>query len=60
MGETNNLMQQFLSDNERFADLINVYVGKDMLKASDLAEKDSQATARAGRDQNVRTLGKYP
>ena len=59
MRETNNLIQQFFSDNERFADLVNVYVGKDLLNASDLSEKDSQVIAKAGKEQKITTSGKY-
>ena len=59
MRETNNLIQQFFSDNERFADLINAYVGEQLLNASDLVEKDSQITVKAGREQKIKTLGKY-
>lgn len=59
MGETNNLIQQFFSDNERFADLINIYVGKDLLNASDLTEKDSQSTAKVGKNPNAKTFIKH-
>lgn len=42
--EQDIILQRYLSDNERYADLINGYgfAGKQVIKASDLAESDTQ------------------
>lgn len=58
MGEPNNLLQRYFSDNERFADLVNTYVGRDILVASDLEEKDSQLNTRANKTRRQRSLSK--
>lgn len=56
MGEPNNLLQKYFSDNERFADLVNAYVGSNILAASDLAEKDSQLTTKPNRARQQKSL----
>lgn len=58
MGEPNNLLQRYFSDNERFADLINTYVGSNILTASDLEEKDSQLTTRPNKAKRQKSLNK--
>ena len=59
MGETNNQLQRFFSDNERFADLINTYAGEDILKASDLEEKDSLVIAKPNEKKDKDSISKY-
>ena len=59
MGETNNQLQRFFSDNERFADLINTYAGEDVLKASDLEEKDSLVIAKPNEKKDKDSISKY-
>lgn len=58
MGEPNNLLQRYFSDNRRFADLFNTYVGSDILAASDLAEKDSQLTTTLSGRKHQKSLSK--
>lgn len=59
MGEPNNLLQNFFADNERFADLINAYIGSNILAASDLEEKDSQITAKPTPTRRQNSLNKH-
>lgn len=59
MGEPNNLLQKYFSDNERFADLVNAYVGSSLLAATDLEEKDSQLTAKPNRARQQKSLNKH-
>lgn len=59
MGVTDKLMQQYLSDNARFADLINGYLGVNLITPSDLAEKDSHIVSKAGNEINQMVIGKF-
>lgn len=45
MGEINVIMNEFLADNERFADLFNVIIfgGKQVVSAKDLSDMDTKA-----------------
>lgn len=58
MGETDQLMYQYLSNNERFADLVNGYVGFDLIKASELEEQDNQLISKVDKEIGSKPIKK--
>lgn len=50
MGAADQVIYQYLSDNDRFSDLINGYLGEQILETCDLTEQDTQTAVGKRRD----------